>query len=801
LTLARALNAANDKAAARLKLAEAASELGRDATLLADLATEIETFRADLDRFEQFQTLIDRGYRVESGTRQLDLKGEVPRGSAKEQRQSARTAPLLYRALALYGILDRDDWATSLEGCALSRDQVQQVRRTAYEALLWLAHDAVIRGHDHRSGENLAPKDASAQALAYLARAATAHRPTRAFHSLSCLCHQARGDETAAKADRQRAQQTAPALAVDHYLWGRAALQSQDRAAAIKAFEAALDLEPTHYWSLMRLGCCLCDLGRGPQDFTQAVAAFRGCILKRPDDGHAHYCLANALRRLGRDREALASYTRAIDLYPAHVSAWNNRGYLYLNLGELKKAAADFSRAIDLDPNHAPAWAGRGLVSANRDPEQALADLSRAIALNANYTSAWYNRGNVHLRANRLARALADFSRAIALNENYAEAWCNRGSTRNRMGKPDMALTDLSRAIKLDAKLAVAWTERGNAYLKMNQPARAVDDFTAAIALDEKIVQAWFGRANAYTQLRQPARALADLDRTLELDPNNARAWNCRGVTHGELRQHEQAIEDFSQAIHRDPKLAAAWNNRGGSYLVLGQPARAVADFSAALKLDENYLNALGGRGSAYLLLGKPDRALPDLSRAITLAQKHPRVSQLYLLRAQAHRQQAHYPEARADGEKAVRLAPANARAHNDLAWLLATCPEARFRDPKEAVAHAERAVELSPKTADFRSTLGVARYRMGDGKAAIAGLGTAVELRSPSDLSAGCVDAFFLAMVHEQQGNRPEARKWFDRGVEWLEKGRERLARDPTRAEELRRFRREAEEVLEPKK
>jgi hypothetical protein len=47
-----------------------------------------------------------------------------------------------------------------------------------------------------------------------------------------------------------------------------------------------------------------------------------------------------------------------------------------------------------------------------------------------------------------------------------------------------------------------------------------------------------------------------------------------------------------------------------------------------------------------------------------------------------------------------------------------------------------------------------------------------------------------FLAMAHWQLAEKQEARQWYDRAVQWLDKN------DP-KNEELRRFRVEAEELL----
>ncbi len=57
---------------------------------------------------------------------------------------------------------------------------------------------------------------------------------------------------------------------------------------------------------------------------------------------------------------------------------------------------------------------------------------------------------------------------------------------------------------------------------------------------------------------------------------------------------------------------------------------------------------------------------------------------------------QGRYAEAMAHFDEAVRLGPGDAMAHGNRATFLATCPEASYRDGKEALASATRACELS---------------------------------------------------------------------------------------------------------
>jgi tetratricopeptide (TPR) repeat protein len=143
---------------------------------------------------------------------------------------------------------------------------------------------------------------------------------------------------------------------------------------------------------------------------------------------------------------------------------------------------------------------------------------------------------------------------------------------------------------------------------------------------------------------------------------------------------------------------------------------------------------------------------------------------------------------------RAIRFAP-DASRHQRFAWLLATSPDEKVRDPGEALAQAERAVELAPNDPRCWNTLGVARYRVGDADGAIAALRKYRE--SPSD-EAEWSNRFFLAMAHWRTGNRDEARQWYDRAIEWLEQNPSAIKDSKARAnKELNRIRSEAAELL----
>ena len=82
---------------------------------------------------------------------------------------------------------------------------------------------------------------------------------------------------------------------------------------------------------------------------------------------------------------------------------------------------------------------------------------------------------------------------------------------------------------------------------------------------------------------------------------------------------------------------------------------------------------------------------------------------------------QQQFDEAIRQYMKAVEISPQNVTAHNNLAWLLATCPVDKLRNGKEAITHATRACEITEwKHPSVIDTLSVALAEDGQFEKAI---------------------------------------------------------------------------------
>jgi tetratricopeptide (TPR) repeat protein len=115
-----------------------------------------------------------------------------------------------------------------------------------------------------------------------------------------------------------------------------------------------------------------------------AFAYFSNAIKTVPDFATAYYERGIINGRLKLYDQAIADFSRSIELNPRDSAAYNNRGLARAKgLKEYNKAIVDFTKAVELDPQFAEAYDNRGIAyrMASDDKVKACADWKRACDL------------------------------------------------------------------------------------------------------------------------------------------------------------------------------------------------------------------------------------------------------------------------------------------------------------------------------------------------------------------------------------------------------------------------------------
>ncbi len=248
-----------------------------------------------------------------------------------------------------------------------------------------------------------------------------------------------------------------------------------------------------------------------------------------------------------------------------------------------------------------------------------------------------------------------------------------------------------------------------------------------ALALKPDYREAYVNLGNALSMKGDLVAAIDAYQRALKIDPAFALAWNNLGMVLLKAGRLDEAIVNFQKALELKPLLSVAHCEFGHALMLQGKVEDAIGHFQQALEIDENYAGCLASLGAALQQQGRIDEAVIQFQKALAidpgLPQANVGLGELFLGRQQAREAIGHFnavlagaPEdakarfnlgmalmqvgelrdAIAQWRKARELAPSNPSASNQLAWVLATSPDASIRNGPEALELAEQAVKLS---------------------------------------------------------------------------------------------------------
>jgi uncharacterized caspase-like protein len=150
--------------------------------------------------------------------------------------------------------------------------------------------------------------------------------------------------------------------------------------------------------------------------------------------------------------DAAADFTKAIELNPQFLIAYDGRGWAYYRVKEYDKAIMDFSKVIEMKPNGTSGYAGRSLAYKERreDYDNAIKDFNKVLELETNTAARAFifnHRGNVYFNKGEYDKAIADQTTAIQLYK-YGLFYSDRAKAYKKIGRNDLAEADEKRASK-----------------------------------------------------------------------------------------------------------------------------------------------------------------------------------------------------------------------------------------------------------------------------------------------------------------------------------------------------------------
>ncbi len=228
----------------------------------------------------------------------------------------------------------------------------------------------------------------------------------------------------------------------------------------------------------------------------------------------------------------------------------------------------------------------------------------------------------------------------------------------------------------------------------------------------------------------------------------NDQAWTAHanlGWILAEQNKYDEAAVHLRRSLELHQDNAQAHANLGQLLAMQGNLGDAESHFAIALKLKPTDVDVRRSYASALAQNGRKEEAAKELREVLKTKPDADAQMQLATLLFQSGR----HSEAIAEFRQAIILKPDAPEMLSNLAWLLATSPDAALRNGKDAVTYAERACQLTNyKQASTVGVLAAAYAESGNFSNAVVTAQKTIELaRAAGDRQFAAVNRQLLQL------------------------------------------------------
>ena len=310
------------------------------------------------------------------------------------------------------------------------------------------------------------------------------------------------------------------------------------------------------------------------------------------------------------------------------------------------------------------------------------------------------------------------FEHALVATADNTEAHCGLAAQLMSERQYERALEQLQAALAIEPSNFEVHLNMAMIFEHWGQTNAAITNFQAVLRFRPAHEIANIHLAMLLESAGRRDEALAVYAATARRTPESAAANYGLGVGLAAQGLYAEATPYLEQAVKLRPSNLQALTELGRVLAGQNRFADAEAAFRNAAQLSPTNLNLLINLGNAQALGGRSNAAAATFAQAVRL---DPDLARKYVEDARAMAEKRDMPSAVARLRTALWLEPNQAQALQDLAWLLATAPQAKLRNGAEAVRLAQHALELRGEDSRSWAALDAAYAEAGQFADAIA--------------------------------------------------------------------------------
>ncbi|HOX89632.1 MAG TPA: PEP-CTERM system TPR-repeat protein PrsT [Burkholderiaceae bacterium] len=435
--------------------------------------------------------------------------------------------------------------------------------------------------------------------------------------------HLRRKEFDKALAAAKNLQKKQPDNPLSYQVEGMVYVAKQDRPAARKAFEAALQKQPTY----LPAAYALASLDLADKNPAQAKARYEAMIAKEPKNEQLYLAMADLVARSGGSQAEIAAVLqKAVEANPASVDARLALVRLNLAKGDAKAAVAAANEAVAAQPTDRRALGALAAAQeAAGDINQAVDALRRLSTLQPDSAEPHVRMAALYVRQKQYDRALEALAAARKLAPTNDAVVRDIVAVQLAAGRPEESLK-VAREVQRDKpKAALGYLMEGEILESQNKLAEAEQAYRAGLKAEPTAslvavrLYATLQKANKKAEAeafakRWQAEQPKDVGLRLYLADGEMQARNLKG-----------AAAQYQAVLAVQPDNVVALNNLAWVAGELGDP-KAIGYAERALQIAPDSGAVLDTYGVLLVRKGDVDKGVEMLGRAVRLAPNRPEI-------------------------------------------------------------------------------------------------------------------------------------------------------------------------------
>jgi tetratricopeptide (TPR) repeat protein len=358
-----------------------------------------------------------------------------------------------------------------------------------------------------------------------------------------------------------------------------------------------------------------------------------------------------------------------------------------------------------------------------------LALAGHAVEVTKNNFIMHVNFGNALKVQGNPDEAAFQYRKALDIEPRDVKAHQNLGILLQLQGKLDEAIVHYRQVAQIKPNDAEIYNNLGFVFATQGKLDEAIIQYRQALRINPNHAKARFNFGAAFQLQGKLDEAIMHYRQALQIEPNNPQTHFNLGSMLSALGKSDEAIMHYRQVLQIKPNEVQTHFNLGSLLQLQGKSDEAIMHYRRAVQISPNNAKIHFNLGAVLQSQGKLDEAIMDYRRALQIV---PNQAKVHYSLGEALRLQGKTDEAITHYRRAAQSKPDLVLAHNNLAWILATHPDPKVRNEKQAIEFAERAAELTNyQDASVLDTLAVAQAGTGQFDQAVSTAQKAIKLAS----------------------------------------------------------------------